>query len=108
MKLGAFILTAVEEAHGAGAAEAGSAGLPQFDPSSWPSQLFWLALSFGVPPANASAMVHLAEVVTTGTWTDAFALLPGQFLALHQHEIGGHHLLRLRVADPHHHLRYEF
>lgn len=24
-------------------------------------------LSFGVPPANASAMVHLAEVVTTGT-----------------------------------------
>jgi F-type H+-transporting ATPase subunit b len=48
MKLGAFILTAVEEAHGAEAAQAGSAGLPQFDPSSWPSQLFWLALTFGV------------------------------------------------------------
>lgn len=28
--------------------EGGSAGLPQFDPSSWPSQLFWLALLFGV------------------------------------------------------------
>ena len=28
--------------------EAASAGLPQLDPSSWPSQLFWLALTFGV------------------------------------------------------------
>lgn len=32
------------EAHG----EAEAAGLPQFDPSSWPSQLFWLAIFFGV------------------------------------------------------------
>ncbi|MFC2951882.1 ATP F0F1 synthase subunit B [Marinicaulis aureus] len=28
--------------------EAASAGLPQLDPSSWPSQLFWLTLTFGV------------------------------------------------------------
>ncbi|MEZ5893046.1 MAG: hypothetical protein R3C58_07875 [Parvularculaceae bacterium] len=28
--------------------EAASAGLPQLDPSSWPSQLFWLAITFGV------------------------------------------------------------
>ena len=34
----------VAEAH----EEAASAGLPQLDPSSWPSQLFWLALTFGV------------------------------------------------------------
>lgn len=32
------------EAHG----EAEAAGLPQFDPSSWPSQIFWLAIFFGV------------------------------------------------------------
>lgn len=32
------------EAHG----ESGGAGLPQFDPSSWPSQLFWLAIFFGL------------------------------------------------------------
>lgn len=35
---------ATEEAHG----EASSAGLPQLDPIWWPSQLFWLALTFGV------------------------------------------------------------
>ncbi len=27
--------------------EAASAGLPQLDPTSWPSQLFWLTLTFG-------------------------------------------------------------
>ncbi len=35
---------AATEAH----EEAASAGLPQLDPASWPSQLFWLALTFGV------------------------------------------------------------
>jgi len=39
------LLAAAEEAAAHG--EAASAGLPQFDPSSWPSQLFWLALFFG-------------------------------------------------------------
>lgn len=29
------------------ASEVAPAGLPQFDASSWPSQLFWLALTFG-------------------------------------------------------------
>ncbi len=32
-----------EDAHHA---EGGSEGLPQFDPSSWPSQIFWLAVAF--------------------------------------------------------------
>jgi F-type H+-transporting ATPase subunit b len=44
---GSFLVAAsaaaAPEAH-----EAASAGLPQLDPSSWPSQLFWLALTFGV------------------------------------------------------------
>jgi len=35
---------AAAEVHG----EAESAGLPQLDTSTWPSQLFWLALTFGV------------------------------------------------------------
>ena len=35
---------AAEAAHG----EAASAGLPQLDPTWWPSQLFWLAITFGV------------------------------------------------------------
>lgn len=46
MSVFAFVISAAaaaEEAHG----EAGSAGLPQLDPASWPSQLFWLALTFG-------------------------------------------------------------
>jgi len=30
------------------AAEASSAGLPQLDPAWWPSQLFWLAITFGI------------------------------------------------------------
>lgn len=30
-----------------GAEEAASAGLPQFDPTSFPSQLFWLTVTFG-------------------------------------------------------------
>ena len=34
----------VAQAHGA---EAASAGLPQLDPTWWPSQLFWLAITFG-------------------------------------------------------------
>ena len=33
--------------HGA-AKEASSGGLPQFDPSSFPSQIFWLAVTFGI------------------------------------------------------------
>lgn len=43
-------LVAAASAAGAAGAheEAASAGLPQLDPSSWPSQLFWLALTFGV------------------------------------------------------------
>lgn len=36
---------AAEAPHGA--EEAASGGLPQFDPSSFPSQLFWLAVTFG-------------------------------------------------------------
>ena len=44
------VAAAAEEAHG----EASSAGLPQLDPSSWPSQLFWLAVTFGV----LYAMMH--------------------------------------------------
>lgn len=35
---------AAEETHGA----AETAGLPQLDPTWWPSQLFWLALTFGL------------------------------------------------------------
>jgi len=38
---------AAEEAQ-AHAAEASSAGLPQLDPTWWPSQLFWLAITFGI------------------------------------------------------------
>jgi F-type H+-transporting ATPase subunit b len=41
-----LIVLAAETAHAA--AEAEAAGLPQFDPSSWPSQLFWLAVFFGL------------------------------------------------------------
>lgn len=48
MSVFAFVSTlaagAAEAAHG----EETSAGLPQLDPSSWPSQIFWLALTFGV------------------------------------------------------------
>jgi F-type H+-transporting ATPase subunit b len=36
-------VVAIEEHH-----TASSGGLPQFDPSSWPSQLFWLAICFAV------------------------------------------------------------
>ena len=35
-------------AEGAAHAEAGGGGLPQFDPTSWPSQLFWLAVFFTI------------------------------------------------------------
>jgi F-type H+-transporting ATPase subunit b len=37
--------TAAEAAHGA---EEASAGLPQLDPAWWPSQVFWLVVTFGV------------------------------------------------------------
>lgn len=47
-EFGAVILLSGAAAPGAAAAaESGASGLPQFDPSSWPSQLFWLALAFG-------------------------------------------------------------
>jgi F-type H+-transporting ATPase subunit b len=42
----------IEAAHGAADAAAhgggSEAGLPQFDPSSFPSQIFWLAVAFGI------------------------------------------------------------
>jgi F-type H+-transporting ATPase subunit b len=37
---------AAGDAHGDAAGHAKSAGLPQFDPSSFPSQVFWLAVVF--------------------------------------------------------------
>lgn len=40
--LASLVLAAAETAHGAE-----KAGLPQLDSASWPSQLFWLALTFG-------------------------------------------------------------
>jgi F-type H+-transporting ATPase subunit b len=45
-----FLAITVAAAELAGETQGGaeSAGLPQFDPSSWPSQLFWLAIFFGV------------------------------------------------------------
>ncbi|MEQ1931609.1 MAG: ATP F0F1 synthase subunit B [Parvularculaceae bacterium] len=42
-----FIAVAAAAEDAAHHSEAAAAGLPQFDPSSWPSQLFWLALFFG-------------------------------------------------------------
>ena len=40
---------AVEGAHGAGMEDhGGGVGLPQFDPSSFPSQMFWLAVTFAI------------------------------------------------------------
>lgn len=39
---------AAAEPHGAVDGEAASASLPQLDPTWWPSQLFWLAVTFGV------------------------------------------------------------
>ena len=42
------VTAAAEEAAQAHGAEASSAGLPQLDPAWWPSQLFWLAVTFGV------------------------------------------------------------
>lgn len=38
---------AAADSHGADHAKEGGAGLPQFDPSSFPSQVFWLAITFG-------------------------------------------------------------
>lgn len=37
-----------EAAHGADAAHEKSAGLPQFDPSSFVGQIFWLVIAFGI------------------------------------------------------------
>lgn len=42
------LTAAAEEAAASHGGEAASAGLPQLDPTWWPSQLFWLALTFGV------------------------------------------------------------
>ncbi|MEO1250769.1 MAG: F0F1 ATP synthase subunit B' [Pseudomonadota bacterium] len=47
MSLLGLAIAAAAAAEGA-ASEASSAGLPQLDPTWWPSQLFWLALTFGV------------------------------------------------------------
>ncbi|MBI1365330.1 MAG: ATP F0F1 synthase subunit B [Alphaproteobacteria bacterium] len=41
------IVAAAFEAGAQAPAEAHAAGLPQFDPTSWPSQIFWLAIFFG-------------------------------------------------------------
>ncbi|MCK5749923.1 MAG: F0F1 ATP synthase subunit B', partial [Oricola sp.] len=41
-----MLIAAAAEPHVAG--EAASASLPQLDPTWWPSQLFWLAVTFGV------------------------------------------------------------
>lgn len=43
-----FIVIAAAAAAADVSEEASAGGLPQFDPSSWPSQLFWLAVTFGV------------------------------------------------------------
>lgn len=53
-----FLAIAVAAAQTAGEAhgEAEAAGLPQFDPSSWPSQLFWLAVLFGTLYALMSSV----------------------------------------------------
>lgn len=51
MSVFAFITTAAEtaaEAAAHGGEEAASSGLPQLDMSWWPSQLFWLVITFGV------------------------------------------------------------
>jgi F-type H+-transporting ATPase subunit b len=40
--------TTPAETHGSTAAKGGHGGLPQLDPSHYPSQLLWLAISFGL------------------------------------------------------------
>ncbi|MHA7873698.1 MAG: F0F1 ATP synthase subunit B family protein [Hyphococcus sp.] len=47
MSILAIVSAAAETAADAAHSEA-SAGLPQLDPTWWPSQLFWLVLTFGV------------------------------------------------------------
>ncbi len=42
------LITSAAETAAAHGDEAASAGLPQLDPSSWPSQLFWLTFTFGI------------------------------------------------------------
>ncbi len=51
MSVLASLLTAAAgaaEAASSHGGESSSAGLPQLDPTWWPSQIFWLALTFGV------------------------------------------------------------
>ena len=43
-----IVLLAAAAAEPAAAAAEAQGGLPQFNPDSWPSQLFWLAVTFGV------------------------------------------------------------
>ncbi|MEE2567492.1 F0F1 ATP synthase subunit B family protein [Hyphobacterium marinum] len=54
---GADAAHAEDAAHGAG-------GLPQLDPSSWPGQLFWLAVTFGLLFFLLSRVV-LPKIATT-------------------------------------------
>lgn len=44
---GTHAVFAASDDHGS-SADHGSAGLPQFDPSSYPSQIFWLTVSFAI------------------------------------------------------------
>ena len=49
MSVFAFVMSAAaaaSEAPAEAGAEAGGAGLPQLDPTWWPSQIFWLAIVF--------------------------------------------------------------
>ncbi|WP_425410973.1 F0F1 ATP synthase subunit B [Hyphococcus sp.] len=48
MSVLASLLTAAAAAPADAHGEASSAGLPQLDPAWWPSQLFWLVVTFGV------------------------------------------------------------
>ena len=48
MSLSAVIVAAAAAAEEAAHGAAESGGLPQLDMSTWPSQLFWLAVTFGI------------------------------------------------------------
>ena len=48
MSVFAFVSAAAAAATEASHGEASSGGLPQLDPTWWPSQLFWLVITFGV------------------------------------------------------------
>ena len=47
MSIIATAIAAAADVAEEGAKSAGTAGLPQLDTSSWPSQIFWLAITFG-------------------------------------------------------------